>query len=123
MDRIDRPMAEDKTLVCAECSGNFVFTAGEQEFYEKQGFQNIPKRCQDCRSKRKAQSRRPSGGGGGRGRSEGGGGGGGGGGERPGFPADCTRCGTHFSAPFQPKEGLPILCRECFQDKKNSGAR
>ena len=26
-------MYEDKTLVCKECGQEFVFTAGEQEFY------------------------------------------------------------------------------------------
>ena len=29
-------MYEDKTLVCKECGNEFVFTAGEQEFYVRQ---------------------------------------------------------------------------------------
>ena len=33
-------MFEDKTLVCKECGNEFVFTAGEQEFYAERGFQN-----------------------------------------------------------------------------------
>ena len=33
-------MYEDKTLVCKECGNEFVFTAGEQEFYAERGFQN-----------------------------------------------------------------------------------
>ena len=32
-------MYEDKTLVCKECGNEFVFTAGEQEFYAERGFQ------------------------------------------------------------------------------------
>ena len=28
-------MFEDKTLTCKECGAEFVFTAGEQEFYAK----------------------------------------------------------------------------------------
>ena len=28
-------MKEDKTLTCCECGAEFVFTASEQEFYEK----------------------------------------------------------------------------------------
>ena len=28
-------MYEDKTLVCKECGNEFVFTAGEQEFYAR----------------------------------------------------------------------------------------
>ena len=29
---------EDKTLVCKECGKEFVFTAGEQEFYAEKGY-------------------------------------------------------------------------------------
>lgn len=38
-------MYEDKTLVCKECGKEFVFTAGEQEFYAEKGFVNEPQRC------------------------------------------------------------------------------
>ena len=38
-------MYEDKTLKCKECGAEFVFTAGEQEFYAERGFQNEPQRC------------------------------------------------------------------------------
>ena len=41
-------MYEDKTLVCKECGNEFVFTAGEQEFYAERGFQNEPQRCAVC---------------------------------------------------------------------------
>ena len=37
-------MYEDKTLVCKECGNEFVFTAGEQEFYAEKGFTNEPQR-------------------------------------------------------------------------------
>ena len=33
-------MYEDKTLVCKDCGNEFVFTAGEQEFYASRGFEN-----------------------------------------------------------------------------------
>ena len=46
-------MYEDKTLVCKDCGEEFVFTAGEQEFYAEKGFQNEPQRCKACRAKRK----------------------------------------------------------------------
>ena len=39
---------EDKTLTCKECGAEFVFTAGEQEFYAEKGFENEPSRCQPC---------------------------------------------------------------------------
>ena len=45
---------EDKTLVCQDCGNEFVFTAGEQAFYKEKGLDNEPKRCQECRNKRKA---------------------------------------------------------------------
>ena len=35
-------MFEDKTLKCKECGADFIFTAGEQEFYAEKGFQNEP---------------------------------------------------------------------------------
>ena len=46
-------MYEDKTLVCKECGEEFVFTAGEQEFYAEKGFVNEPQRCKSCRDARK----------------------------------------------------------------------
>ena len=50
-------MYEDKTLVCKECGKEFVFTAGEQEFYAERGFQNEPQRCKACRDARKNAAR------------------------------------------------------------------
>ena len=46
-------MYEDKTLICKECGAEFVFTAGEQEFYAEKGFTNEPQRCKACRAARK----------------------------------------------------------------------
>ena len=44
---------QDQTLPCQGCGMPFVFTAGEQEFYEKKGFRETPKRCRGCRDARK----------------------------------------------------------------------
>ena len=44
---------EDKTLVCQDCGKEFTFTAGEQAFYKEKGLDNEPKRCKECRDKRK----------------------------------------------------------------------
>ena len=41
-------MYEDKTLVCKDCGNEFVFTAGEQEFYASRGFENEPQPCKAC---------------------------------------------------------------------------
>lgn len=56
----------DKTLTCKDCNADFVFTEGEQAFYQEKGFQNEPQRCPSCRQAKK-QQRRSSGGGGNRG--------------------------------------------------------
>ncbi|HEX2054815.1 MAG TPA: zinc-ribbon domain-containing protein, partial [Actinomycetota bacterium] len=48
-------MFNDKTLTCRDCGRDFVFTAGEQEFYQSRGLINEPGRCADCRRARKAQ--------------------------------------------------------------------
>ena len=43
----------DKNLVCRECGVEFLFTEGEQEFYQKRGLLNEPSRCPECRSARR----------------------------------------------------------------------
>ena len=45
---------QDKTVPCDTCGGSFVWTAGEQEFFEVKGF-TAPKRCSGARKERKAQ--------------------------------------------------------------------
>jgi NAD-dependent SIR2 family protein deacetylase len=47
----------DKTLTCKDCNAQFVFTEGEQAFYQEKGFQNEPQRCPDCRRAKKMQRR------------------------------------------------------------------
>ncbi|MCL1944433.1 MAG: zinc-ribbon domain-containing protein [Firmicutes bacterium] len=44
---------EDKQLKCKDCGKDFVFTAGEQEFYAEKQFTNEPQRCSDCRRQKK----------------------------------------------------------------------
>lgn len=45
----------DRTLTCKDCSSEFVFTEGEQAFYQEKGFENDPVRCPECRKARKNQ--------------------------------------------------------------------
>ena len=52
----------DKTLNCADCGQEFIFSKNEQAFYAERGFTNEPKRCKNCRDKRK-MSRDGNGGG------------------------------------------------------------
>ena len=85
-------MYEDKTLVCKECNEEFVFTAGEQEFYAERGFQNEPQRCKTCRDNRKAAAKGP----------------------REFFTAVCAECGGEAKIPFEPKTERPVYCSDCF---------
>ena len=91
-------MYEDKTLVCKDCGEEFIFTAGEQEFYASRGFQNEPMRCKACRDKRKD-------------RSEG----------REMHTAVCARCGGEAKIPFEPKSDRPVYCSACFAQMKQEG--
>ena len=84
-------MYEDKTLICKECGKEFVFTAGEQEFYAARGLENEPQRCKECRDAKKAARRAA----------------------RKMYPAVCSDCGKETSVPFEPKEGRPVYCSEC----------
>jgi len=120
---------QDKTLQCRDCGQDFVFTAGEQEYYAQKGFTNEPRRCPSCRQARKAQqggSGYSSGGGYGGGSSYGGGnsyGGGGGSYERAPrqmFDAVCSNCGKETQVPFQPRGDKPVYCSDCFAERRQS---
>lgn len=43
---------KDKNLYCRNCEKEFVFSVGEQQFYEKKAFQ-LPKHCRACRKTNK----------------------------------------------------------------------
>ena len=49
---MERKDFQDKKLKCLDCSVAFVFSAGEQFFFWSKGL-STPKRCPDCRLKRK----------------------------------------------------------------------
>src|SRR4051812_1815599 len=110
-------MLQDKVLTCRDCGNQFVFTAGEQEFYAQRGFTNEPSRCAECRAVNKAQ--RGGGGGGG----YGGGGGGGYGSREPRqmYSATCSACGGEAQVPFQPRSDKPVYCSNCFQQQGSRG--
>ncbi|HVZ58835.1 MAG TPA: zinc-ribbon domain containing protein [Patescibacteria group bacterium] len=99
---------QDKTLTCRDCGQEFVWTAGEQEFYEKQQYTNPPSRCPACRAKRK-QERFANGGDDRRGGFHGGDRG-----PRKMYKVHCADCGVETEVPFEPKEGRPVYCREHF---------
>ena len=93
---------EDKTLTCSECGNEFTFTAGEQEFYSSRSLQNEPKRCPECRAARRRE------------RS-------GYGGSRRAYSVVCAACGAETTVPFEPTEGRPVYCKECYTKVKQSG--
>ncbi len=47
-----RPRYTDQTLACLDCKGDFLFPAGDQAFFAKNGY-STPVRCGDCRTARK----------------------------------------------------------------------
>lgn len=52
---------QNQQLQCAECGVIFEFSAEDQEFYSKKGY-SAPKRCPECRARRKAQQNNNRGG-------------------------------------------------------------
>jgi len=95
---------QDRVLKCIDCGADFVFSAGEQQFYKEKDFRNEPKRCRSCKLKRQSSPERGSHGG------------------RVETHATCSQCGRDTTVPFKPTQGRPVLCRECFQSQK-AGAR
>ncbi len=86
----------DIELQCRDCSTPFTFTDGEQEFYASKNLSN-PQRCKACRAAKKAN-----------------------GGKAPMqlHDAVCSTCGNTCQVPFQPKEGRPVFCRDCFKNQQ-----
>jgi CxxC-x17-CxxC domain-containing protein len=97
----------DRILTCVDCGGEFVFTAGEQLFFQDKQFKNDPKRCKPCKSRRAHGGQTPSPGAGpaaaGISRTE--------------TRTECSECGVSTTVPFKPTQGRPVLCRQCFKNK------
>ena len=91
---------EDKTIQCSDCGIDFTFSAEEQEFFASKGYTNEPKRCPSCRQARKAERY----GSGGYGYKS----------QRQMFPAVCAQCGKDTEVPFEPREGRPVYCSDCY---------
>ncbi len=92
-------MYQDKTLVCRDCGNEFVFTAGEQEFYAEKGFQNEPTRCRECRAQHKAARNN--------------------GAPRVMYDIVCANCGAADKVSFPPSGDRPVYCRACFAAMNN----
>ena len=93
----------DKYLRCSECGEEFVWTAGEQEFFAGKNLQHEPRRCRACKGRR-AVSRPPVLVASRHGRED--------------TQATCSSCGKETTVPFRPSPGRPVFCRDCFQSRR-----
>ena len=98
---------EDISIDCTDCSKPFVWTAGEQAFFQAKQLSNPPKRCKPCKRAKnrrieaveiaKTTGQR----------------------QRVEVAADCARCGATTTAPFYPCQGRPVFCRQCYLESNN----
>src|SRR3977135_99318 len=95
---------QDRILRCVDCATEFIWTAGEQQFFADKNFKNEPKRCKACKGKRAS---RPAG----------------------AVARERVETGTNSSAgrkeatvATKPTQGRPVFCKECFQSRKFAGA-
>ena len=95
---------QDKSLQCSDCGADFTFSAEEQEFFQSKGYTNEPKRCPACRAARKTERY----------------GDGGYRSQRKMFPTVCAQCGKETEVPFEPREGRPVYCSECYKNIRPS---
>jgi CxxC-x17-CxxC domain-containing protein len=97
----------DRILICSDCGGEFVFTAGEQLFFHDKQFMQDPKRCKPCKSRRSGlasaivTSHSPAAAASSLSRTE--------------TRAECSNCGIQTTVLFKPTLGRSVLCRQCFQ--------
>lgn len=91
----------DQSLTCRECNRSFVWTAGEQQFYQEKGLTNIPGRCPECRSNRKARLGLE---------------------DRAQTEVICAECGQTTTVPFVPRNGNPVYCSRCFEKVRSQSA-
>ena len=97
---------QDKTLECSDCGNEFTFSADEQEQFQSRGYTNEPKRCPECRQARKAERYGNSNYGNGP--------------RRQLFPAVCADCGKETEVPFEPSQGRPVYCSDCYRKVRAS---
>jgi CxxC-x17-CxxC domain-containing protein len=92
----------DKIIECADCGASFTFSASEQEFFANKGYTNEPKRCPQCRQANRQQRRGSSSG------------------YQPRQMYDvvCASCGKETQVPFEPRNGRPVYCSDCYAKAK-----
>jgi CxxC-x17-CxxC domain-containing protein len=87
----------DRVLTCVDCGAEFVFTAGEQLFFQEKQFTHDPKSCKKCKAKRDGGPRL----------------------RKTETRTTCAECGIATTVPFKPTQSRPVLCRSCFQKSKS----
>lgn len=97
-------MYQDKTLICRDCGAEFIWSAGEQEFFAQKGFDKPPTRCPECRKKRRTER---DGGKSGTAPSSG---------PKQMHDIVCSNCGKTGQVPFEPKSAN-VLCADCFKNR------
>jgi CxxC-x17-CxxC domain-containing protein len=90
----------DRSLSCRECGTAFVWSSGEQEFYQQRGLLHEPQRCPECRQKAKAQRAA----------------------QRALNMHDivCSSCGQAGQVPFSPRSDRPVYCSACFEVQRSA---
>ncbi|HZS88986.1 MAG TPA: zinc-ribbon domain containing protein [Chloroflexota bacterium] len=97
-------------LRCRDCGNEFLFSAGEQEFFASKGYVNEPRRCPSCRASFRARQATH-------------------GGEVPArhgrelHPAICAQCGAPTQVPFLPRLDKPVYCSTCFDQVRARATR
>ena len=89
---------QDRSLTCRDCQREFVFTAGEQEFYASKGLQNARKSARTTLENDSGYIR------------YGGAASFGGRTPRQMHPAACALCGDMIEVPFIPRGDRPVFC-------------
>lgn len=93
----------DRNLTCHECTATFLFSAGEQKYFADHQLGSEPKRCPECRHRRRRDrdiaASKPV---------------------KPEFDAVCSKCGRETALPFEPRTGKPVFCRTCFKYEESA---
>lgn len=106
--RQDARQLKDRYFKCVDCVDEFVWTASEQQYYHDKGLLHTPKRCHQCRGKRKEHLKemekmavKPE--------------------ERQKVEVrvNCAKCGVATTVPFYPSRGKAVYCRPCFLERQS----
>jgi CxxC-x17-CxxC domain-containing protein len=96
---------QDQTIVCFDCGKEFIFSVEDQEDYLSRGRRHAPKRCYNCREKRKERKINNSAFDHNRSGLQN---------QRKMYTITCSECGKEAQVPFEPIEDRPVYCRDCY---------